>query len=371
VSLADRDARVFDATVLGLAVLLALLVTVVGVRTGWKPIDADELVYRRTLEAMRHGANFYHAQRDALILKEHRPPTSVRAIRPPTVYLFLRMFPEAAWRWLVGLVYLADLLLVWRLARRYGAVAGIGAIALSAVWLFGYTSYLFLHAEVWGLPFFLGGALALRSRRVWTAVSLLLVAACVRELYGIGLFIGLALAALPLTRALPRSPREVIRRVAPWLAGLCTATILYGVHALLSATVLSAHGYNARFGNEQRTLAFLLRLVAPFVTRGGEAFGLLAAVLGVVGAIRVARRDPAAVVCGAGGVFLLVASVWATRVYWSACWALPLAAFATVPFGARGRSLAVPSSALASEAALENDAIVGASIGSAGVIGDR
>jgi hypothetical protein len=103
---------------------------------------------------------------------------------------------------------------------------------------------------------------------------------------------------------------------------------MYVLHVVLALRVLSPHGYNARFGNEQRTLAFLLRLVAPISSGAGELFGAAVVVLGVAGAARVARRDPAAVAAAGSAVVLLVASIWATRVYWSACWALPLAAFA-------------------------------------------
>jgi len=329
----DRSARLLDGAALVMVGILAALITLSGVHTGWKTVDADELVYRRTLEAMRHGVDFYHAQRAALILKEHRPPTSIRAIRPPTLYLVLRWFPEASWRWLVGLVYLADLGLVWKLARRYGALAAAVAAALAAIWLFGDTTYLFLHAEVWGLPFFLAGALALRSRRVWLAALLLLAAACIRELYVAGLFVGLAIDLGPVWRDVVRARRRALERIAPWCTALLCGTVLYVVHSAFAATVLSAHGYNARFGNEHRTLAFLLRLVSPIVTGGGEAFGIAVTILGILGVIRVGRKDPAAIVCGASGVFLLAASVWATRVYWSACWALPIAAFAPAALG--------------------------------------
>jgi hypothetical protein len=331
---AERGDRVIDAVALAMVGVLAVAVTISGVHTGWRLMDADELVYRRTLLAMQHGQGFYQAQRAALILKEHRPPTSVRAIRPPTLYLVLRWLPEASWRWIVGFVYLADLSLAWRLARRYGAFAGAVAVSIAAIWLFGFTGYLFLHAEVWGLPLFLAGALALRSRRVWTAVVLFLAAACMRELYLTGLLAGLALAVASGWRVRPLAPRAWLGRVGPWLAGMFLAAMLYAVHSAFAETVLSAHGYNARFGNEHRTTAFLLRLMAPIVSSGGETFGIAVTVIGLIGVARVARRDPAAVVCGVSGAFLLAASVWATRVYWNACWAIPLAAFAPVAFGA-------------------------------------
>src|SRR4029077_15424432 len=120
---------VYNAAAVELALFLALTATIAGVRTGWHVVDADELVYRDTLVLMRHGGGVYQAQRQALIIKEHQPPTSVRAIRPPTMYLVLRWFPPSWWRWLVGLVYLADLLLVWRLARAHAPPSGLAALA--------------------------------------------------------------------------------------------------------------------------------------------------------------------------------------------------------------------------------------------------
>jgi hypothetical protein len=338
-----RERDVFDLAGVGLALVLALAATLVGVRTGWHPADADEIVYRDTLTFMRRGADVYTAQRQALILKEHRPPTSVRAIRPPTLYLALRWFPPGSWRWLVGLVYLADLLLVWRLARAHGPPAGPVAVALAGLWVLGFAPYLFLHAEVWGLPFFLGGLLALRAGRSWLSAGLFLVAACVRELYVLGLLGGLVLAVAPALSA-RRPIRHVLVGARAWVGALGVVVVLYGIHVVLTLRVLSAQGYDARFGNERRTLGFLLRLVAPISSGAGELFGIAIVVLGVTGALRVARRDPAAAVGATTAVFLLGASIWATRVYWSACWAIPLAAFAPAALPLAGAIDRVPFS---------------------------
>src|SRR5579872_5576736 len=76
---ATADVRIADVAAVALAAFLALAATLVGVRTGWHPADADEIVYRETLTLMRHGESFYRAQAAALIAKEHRPPTSIRA----------------------------------------------------------------------------------------------------------------------------------------------------------------------------------------------------------------------------------------------------------------------------------------------------
>ena len=330
----------FDAAAALAAVVIAVLCTVSGLHTGWKHTDTDELVYRRTLVAMQHGQGFYDAQRAALVAKEHEPPTSVRAVRPPTLYLVLSLLPARSWRWLVGLVYGADLLLAWRLARAYGSLGGLVAVLASGLWLYGDSSFLFLHAEVWGLPFALGGMLLLRRRQVWAAAGAILVAACIRELYAAGLvFAAVAEASGPLwalwgggwdQRA---AMRRVARALGPWLVAGALAVGLYGVHTVLAARVLSTHGYNARFGNERRSLAFLLRLVSPIVSTPGAAFGIVASSLGLVGAARAARRDPAAVVGGGLGGFLLAAAVWATRAYWSACWAIPLTVLAPAAWG--------------------------------------
>jgi hypothetical protein len=329
--------REFDVAAVAVAFILAFAATLIGVRTGWHPADADEIVYRDTLVLMRHGDGFYDAQRQALIVKEHQPPTSVRAIRPPTIYLVLRWFPPSSWRWLVGLVYLADLMLVWRLARAHSPPAGLLAVAIAGVWVLGFATYLFLHAEVWGLPFFLAGLLALRRDKPWAAAALFLAAASIRELYVVGLLGGLVLAVA--ARGAGRRTRAV-----PWVAALATGVALYAVHVALSLGVLSAHGYNARFGNEHRTLSFLLRLVAPISSGAGELFGVAVTVLGIVGCVRLARRDRAAAVAVMGSVVLLVASVWATRVYWSACWALPMAAFAPAALGISARQPEEPAS---------------------------
>src|SRR5213593_1771219 len=100
-----------------LSVAIALVATISGLRTGYAKQDVDEAVYRNTLLSMRQGEGYYPAMRDALVLKENRPPRSVRAIRPPTTFLLLRWFPPASWRWIAGLAYVGVLLGAWRLGR--------------------------------------------------------------------------------------------------------------------------------------------------------------------------------------------------------------------------------------------------------------
>ena len=148
-----------DALAVVAVAVVAVAALVSGLRTGWSRVDVDERVYVQTLREMRAGASYYDAMRDALVTKEGAPPRSVRAIRPPTMFLLLRPFPEVAWRWLAGASIAVSLWLLWRLGRPYGPYGGVAAVVLGGLWLLGAAPLLFLHAELWGLPF----ALALLS----------------------------------------------------------------------------------------------------------------------------------------------------------------------------------------------------------------
>jgi hypothetical protein len=194
---------------------------------------------------------------------------------------------------------------------------------------------MFLHAEVWGLPFFLGGLLARRADRRWLAAALILVAAAIRELYVLGLAVALVADVFPAVGPwagaswwAPSRSRRAVRTIVPWVAALCAGAVLYGIHAYLASSVLSAHGYEARFGNGQRTVAFVLQTVAPATSPAGEAFGVVVTGLGVAGLIRFGRRDPAAWIGGTTALMILGAAEWATRSYWSAAWAIPLTVLA-------------------------------------------
>src|SRR5205085_1387242 len=83
----------------GPAVLLAAAATAEGVKQGNTLRDADEIVFQTTLHEMQVGRGYYPAMRAALVAKEHHPPTQVRAIRPPTLFLLLRPFPARSWRY--------------------------------------------------------------------------------------------------------------------------------------------------------------------------------------------------------------------------------------------------------------------------------
>ena len=288
----------------------AVLATLTGIRAGDSVADVDEVVYRQTLLEMRTGEGYYDAMRDALAAKEHAPPSQVRSIRPPTMFLVLRWFPEQSWRWLAGIAYLGILLAVWRLADVHIGWPVWLAVAVAGIWVKSYSHFLFLHPEIWGAPLFLAGLLAYRRGQDRRAAILMAAATVVRELFALGLVLGL-----------------LLRRRRAWLVALLVVAALAAFHAILARQVLDTGGREAPFGDERRTLAFLLHLVSPGRDSGSHVIGVGGLVLGLVGLARARRSDPAAAFALLFVVVMLALSVWSTRVYWSAVWAPPLVAF--------------------------------------------
>src|SRR5439155_13827976 len=177
-----------------IAIAFAVIAVVAGVHTGNKVLDTDEAVYQRTLRSMRSAEAYYRAMSDSLVVKEGARPDSVRAIRPPTEFLLLRWLPEKSWRWVVGIVYLAVLLGLARLGQPYGPYGSLVAVVACGVWMIGASSYLYLHAELWGLPFFVWGLVAARRGDDTSAAALMAASVIFRELYGLALLIGLVIA---------------------------------------------------------------------------------------------------------------------------------------------------------------------------------
>jgi len=298
-----------------LVVVLAALAVAIGLRAGESHPDADELVYRRTLISMQHGAGYYTAMRAALVRKEGSAPSQVRSVRPPTMFLLLRPFPRSSWRWVVGVVYFAVLLLAWRLSRGMAPWGGPVGVALSAVWLFGAAPRLYLHSELWGLPFLLGGALAMRRERWSTAGACLAVAVLFRETYALAF-----LAGLLWTR----------RRRPFWIA----AAVLVGLaatHVWLAQAALSPHGKENALHNGTLGLRFVLNVVSPFDEPLGWALGLTGLVLGGIGfAVRWAE-DRGGRVLAATAVVLIPAAIAVGRDYWSLTYGVGIACY--VPGG--------------------------------------
>jgi hypothetical protein len=295
---------------------LTLLAVLEGFRTGYRVIDLDEAVYRNTLVSMRAGEGYYQAMRDAVEVKEGGPPRSIRAIRPPTMFLFLRWFPEGSWRWLSGGVFFGILLATWHLGRPYGPFGGAMACALAALWVLAASSFLFLHAEVWGLPLFLAGILAFRRRNDPAAATLVAAATTVRELYGLGLVIGLLFA----------------RRRRPWIVAILVIAGLTALHALLARSGLTPTGREVPLGNEPITLSFILRALSPGSRPAAWPFGLIGLGCGIAGLVRRRVADPAARLLLPFVAIMAVATVAATRVYWALTWGPAIAAFVPAAF---------------------------------------
>jgi hypothetical protein len=311
-----------DIVALVLAILLAAAATAEGVKEGNTLRDADEIVFQTTLHDMQAGRGYYPSMRDALIAKEHQAPTQIRAIRPPTLFLLLRPLPERSWRLVVGLVYLAVLLGAWRLGRPFGRYGGTLAVIGGGVWLLAFADFLYLHAELWGLPFLIWGAVAVRSGDDVPGAVLLGLAVCFRELFGIAF----VLAA-------------VIRRFRrPWIAATVVLAVLTVIHAHFADEVLGTRGHEAALGNEKLTLRFALRVISPGTGTANFIFGVAVLVLAVAGLVLAARDgDRAAWVIGPFVLFMVPAAVLSTRIYWSAAWAVPATAFAPAAVDAVAR----------------------------------
>jgi hypothetical protein len=298
-----------------LIVALGALTVAVGVRAGYREVDADELVYRRTLVSMQHGSGYYSAMRAALVRKEGAPPSQVRSVRPPTMFLLLRPFPPSSWRWLVGAVYFGVLVLAWRLSRPLAPWAGPVGVGLASLWLLGAAPLLFLHSELWGLPFLLGGALAMRRRQWALAAVLLLVAVTFRETYVVAFAAGLLWA----------------ERRRPFVVAAVVLAGLVAIHVWLAQAALSAHGHENALRNGTLGASFILNAVSPVNGPWGWAAGLVGVVFGGAGIVWRWRTDHAARILGITALILVPAAIAVGRDYWSLTYGVGVACF--VPAG--------------------------------------
>jgi hypothetical protein len=295
-----------------LAVLLALAAMLLGVRTGYRTLDVDEVVYHDTVVAMAHGEGYYPAMRDALVRKEGSPPTQIRSVRPPTLYLVLARFPASSWRYMVGGVYLAILLLAWRLGRPLHPAGGPAAVLLTGMWVLGAAPLLFLHTELWGLPLLMAGALACRRERWAVAAALVAGAALLREIYVIPLVIGLIM-----------SPRR-----RPWWIAAGVVGALALVHASLAREILSAHGKEAPFGASGLSPRYILSTLSPSDRPLGWLLGLIGGILGFAGLRDRWDADPAARLLLPFAAVMVPLTVLIGREYWAVAFGPAVVCFA-------------------------------------------
>jgi hypothetical protein len=298
-----------------LAVAFAVIALFAGLHTGNTVLDTDEAVYQRTLREMRTGAGYYRAMSDALAVKEGARPDSVRAIRPPTEFLLLRWLPTKSWRWVVGIVYLAVLLGLARLGEPYGQYGGLIAVVAGGVWMIGASSYLYLHADLWGLPFFVAGLVAARREDDVSAAVLIAAATIFRELYGLAFLIGLVMA----------------KRRSVWLLATGVVVGLAGVHYWLARGVLAAHGHEVSLGNEPITFHSIVRFLSPGDRTAAFALGIGMLACGFVGLAR-NLHDRAARILLPFAIVLLPLGIIATRAYWNLTYGPAVSAFIAAAF---------------------------------------
>lgn len=296
----DGLARADRISVLA-AICLTIVATALGVHTGYRTVDVDEVVYHRTLVAMQDGRGYYPAMRDALVDKEGAPPSQVRSVRPPTLYLLLSRAPAATWRYAVGGVYLAVLLMAWRLARATHRYGGPIAVLLCGMWMLGAAPFLFLHAEIWGLPFLLAAALAVRHRRWALAAVAVAVAALLREIFVLPLLVGLAV-----------SPRR-----RPWVVALVVVAALGLVHAALAGHILVPDGREPAFGKSGLSPRYILSALSPSDRPAGWLLGVTGNVLGFLGLHRWWKDDPAARLVLPFAAVMVPLTVFLGREYWA------------------------------------------------------
>ena len=141
----------------------------------------------------------------------------------------------------------AALVLAWRIGRSRWPLGGPLAVGAVGLWLVGAAPLLYLHAELWGLPFALAGVLAMR-RGWWAWAALAFGAAtCTRELFAAFLLVGLAL---------------VPARRWVWAATTAAVAVLGAVHWHLASEILEPGGREAAFG-KGRSLSSVLSSLSP------------------------------------------------------------------------------------------------------------
>ena len=186
---------------------------------------------------------------------------------------------------------------------------------IAFVWLAPASPYLFLHAELWGLPFFLAGLWNARQGRDGAAAALIGGAALVRELFAPALLIGL-----------------IVRRRREWFyanLGFIGAML---IHMILASRVLLASGSDPELSNVPISPALIFQVIGPGTTALSVIVGMVVLGLGIPGLFRHARLDDASArMLLPFALVLVAAGIVATRIYWSLTWGPALAAF--VPSG--------------------------------------
>jgi hypothetical protein len=310
--------------VLGIAaVVLTVLVTI---RRPPGISDVDEMVYRSTLRGMRAGTGYYDAFRAALVHKDGYPPTQIRSVRPPFLYLVLWVLPDGALRWAVAVPAAAAVTAANDLGRRLNPRGGPVATSLVGMWTIGAGPYLYLHAELWGVAVLLC-ALAMLQRDRHGAAAGLAAAACLsRELFLPAFVVGFVL----------------FRHRTAWRIAGAAVTASYVLHVVLVQRVLANSGYEPPL---HIGLGQLLAAWSPGDQPVGFAIGLCGLVFGLAGLRHALRRrhEPIDRIAGVQVAALFVATTAFGRTYWGLTFGPLLAVWTSAMLPEPTRSVSSPT----------------------------
>ena len=299
-----------DRLALIAAFTLAVLALLVGLRTSDATVDVDEAAFRQTLVEMRHGTGYYDALKDGLTVKEGRPPSQVRAYRPPTLYLGLALLPEGAWRWAAALPFGVLLLSAWAIGRELHEWGALLAVSLVGAWVVAAAPYLYLHAELWGAAALLAGLAFVQRSRTNAAAASFAAAALLRELF-----------LLAFLFAFVRH-----RRSPAWWVAAITVGAAAIVHIQLARQVLDPHGIEAPL---RLPASDILAAVSPSGAVLGVAIGLAGLVVGGIGLVRGARAGEAsAQIAVVHCLVLMPLTLRFGHTYWGLAFGPAIAAYA-------------------------------------------
>lgn len=210
---------------------ISITAAIVGPPTN--PRMIDQAIYERTLLTMREGKGYYRATAEAL---SHYigPAETLRAFRPPALFLALRALPPSA-GWI--LFTAAAAISAFALAQAFRAppvMPVVCAYLLYMGWRLGGTGFQsWLFAEYWALPLLGLSVLEYRRGRDRSSAALAVAAVAVRELAVVLLVGGLV------------SAKRHRRPLRPWLAGTAATAALGAAHFVAARGVLAPAGTGA------------------------------------------------------------------------------------------------------------------------------
>jgi hypothetical protein len=305
------------------AAIVSVAGAVVGVAVGLQDHgggDVDQQLHEHTIEHMRAGVGYYDAMRLALVEKAGHPPANVWTVRPPLPFELWQLVPTTTLRLVVGGVFFALLLgiaLIARDGQPNDSWLPAAAVALAIPSIVNWSSFLYLHTELWTVPLALFGVAMLR-RRPMLAAALLGTAIACREMW-IPLFV---LAALWGVRAGKQA-------VWPWLVAGGLGALALGLHVVWSQRILDPSGTDAAY---LFTWDAFPRVLTPGTSAFAVVVGLTCIVVGGGEAIASRRAGAAAWVTTWFAALTIPLTFWSGRVYWQILWAPFIIAF--VPAGA-------------------------------------